>query len=430
MLLPLIYNFALIILAILALPKFLYHYFIQKKYQSNFLKRLGVGYPKIIKTSKQLIWIHAVSVGETKAVAKLAKQLKILTPETQFVVSSVTETGHAEAKKSLPWADYHVFLPFDFTFVVRPILKAASPNLVIITETDLWYNFLKCAKKENAKIAVVNCKLSEKSFKRLSYVSFFAHALYGLIDCFLIQNEMYQQRLIKLGVAKDKLHVTGNLKFDEDYPLMTESELSALKERLGIGPDDNVVILGSSHDPEERLVLENLKPLFDEVKNLKLLIVPRHPERFQLVEAILIESKLPYVRYSALAPQQDKKVVLVDAMGILRNCYQVSNVAIVGGSFTSKVGGHNILEPCAYGIPVIFGPHMFSQPDMLPLVLNFQAGFQLNASELKEFVKNLALDKAHNRMIGENGKRMMLEVKGSGAKTLAFLEQLIKKEQL
>lgn len=421
MFLQFIYTSALFILAILALPKFLYHYFIQKKYRSNFLQRLGIGYPKIIKTAKRLVWIHAVSVGETKAIAKLAKQLKSAEPDTQFVISSITETGHAEALKSLAWADYHVFLPFDLSFVVAPILRSASPDLVILTETDLWYNFLKAAKARNAKIAVVNAKLSEKSFLRLIKLTFFARALYGPVDLFLTQNATYRERLLKLGVEEAKVYETGNLKFDEDYPMMADADLVALRARFGITPEDRLVILGSSHDPEEHLVLDQLKSLFSEIENLKLLIVPRHPERFNQVEECIKQSGLSYFRYSQAVPHPQGKVVLVDTMGILRQCYQMAHVAIVGGSFTAKVGGHNILEPSAYGVPVLFGPYMFSQPDMLPLVLNHQAGFQLEPSQLKEFVKDLLLDRYHNRVIGENGKEMMLQVRGSTAKSLALL---------
>lgn len=424
MFLQLIYTCALVILAILALPKFLYHYFFQKKYRASFLQRLGIGYPKIVKTARRLVWIHAVSVGETKAIAKLAKQLKSAEPDTQFVISSITETGHAEALKSLSWADYHVFLPFDFRFIIAPILRAASPDLVLITETDLWYNFLKIAKARKAKIAIVNAKLSEKSFRRFYRFRFFAHALYGLVDMFLTQNATYSERLLKLDVDESKVHVTGNLKFDEDYPLMTDQDSAALRIRLGIKPEDKVVVLGSSHEPEERLVLEQLKSLFAEIKHLKLVIVPRHPERFSHVEDLLKESGLSYFRYSQALSNRQGNVVLVDAMGILRQCYQLAHVAIVGGSFTSKVGGHNVLEPCAYGVPVLFGPYMFSQPDMLPLILNYQAGFQLKPSQIEEFVKELLLDHYHNRIIGENGKAMMRQVRGCTARSLALLETI------
>lgn len=167
------YGFILFLLALLAIPKMIFSLIFYKKYRHSLFPRMGINYPKFEKKMENAIWIHGVSVGETKAIVPLARHLKQRFPESPIIISTVTETGYEEGKRSLPFADYHVYLPFDFGWLVSKIVKRASPKLVILSESDFWYHFLYYCKKNGASIALVNGKLSEKSMRRYSMVSFF-----------------------------------------------------------------------------------------------------------------------------------------------------------------------------------------------------------------------------------------------------------------
>jgi len=383
-------------------------------------QRLGFDFPDIDKQNKPLIWIHAVSVGETRAVISLAKSLK---ERYTLIISSVTETGHAEAKRSLSFADYHLFLPLDLKFIINPIIKKVKPDFCIISETDLWFEFLKSLKENGAKIVLVNGKISSKSFKRLQFFKFFANRLYLLIDFFMLQNDLYKERFSTLGVPENKISITGNLKFDEEYALLDDEELIVWKKRLSIKDETKVLVIGSTHDPEEALILNSLNEIMVRYPNLKIIIVPRHPERFDTVEKELISRKLQFNRFSQTAECQ-ANIILIDAMGLLRNCYQVADVAIVAGSFTEKIGGHNILEPLGYGVPLIFGPFMHSQPDLLSLVLEYHAGIQTTENELSRVI-NLLLSDSDKRLCLKNaGLKLISDVRGSSKRTLNVCERL------
>ena len=224
MLTSIIYEFALWGLAAVAIPKMLYQLILRKKYRESLIKRFGFGFPKIDKNGRPLIWIHAVSVGESKAVAPLAKLLKSSPKKPILVISTITETGQAEAKRSIPEADFHVYLPFDFGMIINPIVRKVKPNMVILCETDFWYNFLKSSKKAGAITAVVNGKISLKSQNRFKKASFFTKKLFSIIDLFCIQSIHYKTRFQNLGIPFHKIAVTGNMKFDDRFPrLMTRN---------------------------------------------------------------------------------------------------------------------------------------------------------------------------------------------------------------
>lgn len=422
-----LYELSLWAISLIALPKLLYQFFVKKKYRNSLLQRLGYSYPDIVKGERPLIWIHAVSVGETKAVVPVVKELKAHFPDAQFVVSSISETGHAEALRSMPFAKYHVYLPFDFTFIVSRILKKASPDLVILCESDFWYNFLRIAKKEGAQIAVVNGKMSERSAKRFSYVPFFSKRLFGLFDKICVQNDLYKNRFLLAGAPDQKLFVTGNLKLDEEYPKLSDEQVMLWRGKLGIAPQDLILTIGSSHDPEEKIFIQSLKEIWKDFPSLKVILVPRHPERFGLVAALLEKEGIRAVSYTDIERKTgNEKVILIDAMGMLRMCYQLADLALVAGSFTPRVGGHNILEPCWYGKPVLFGPYMHTQMELVDLCKKYGAGIQITESNLKSILEDWIQNPEERHQIGEKGQQLVKELKGSTKRTQAVLDPLLR----
>lgn len=411
------YDLFLFLIFLAALPKLLFQMVFHKKYRNSLKQRFGVGFPQIEKGDRKLIWVHAVSMGETKAIATLAKQLKKELEDPLLIFSTITETGFAEGKKSLPEADYHLFLPFDLSWIIKPIIKQVKPDQVILCETDFWYNFLRISKKMGARISVVNGKISERSMNRLLKFRIFANKVFTQIDRFCVQSSHYRNRFLKLGIPSEKIVVTGNLKFDSHFPKLTQEELLNWKEELGIKPDNHVLVVGSTHDPEEKIILEACLDVWKVAPHLKVLIVPRHPERFEEVAQLLKKRGLNFSRYSERV-RHETPVVLVDAMGVLRQCYQLATVAIVAGSYTPKVGGHNIVEPCWYGVPVLFGPYLHSQPELLEIVKEYHAGWQVEKELLTQSIKKLLLDPKQREELGSGGTRLVSMLKGATQKTL------------
>ncbi len=362
-----LYNFVLALL----LPLWIW----KEKKRAHIAERIGLKLPAL---SPATIWIHAVSMGETRAVMQLVTELQ---KNHSIVFSTTTETGLAEAKKLFPNIAGHFILPIDFSWTIRRLRKKINPRLLVLVESDFWYNLITLGAP---KVVLVNGKISERSANRFQKLRFLARKIFTPISLFCVQSENYKDRFCRIGIPASKIAVTGNLKLDAPA---TPIDKEQWRKRLSIDPQDRVITLGSTHDCEEELLLDALASL-----PLKILLVPRHPERFDAIADLLKRKGIDFVRYSEGKPDPSKRVVLVDAMGILNACYQLSELAIVAGSFTSRIGGHNIFEPAALGVPVIFGPHMHSQKELVDLVLGAQAGRQVTIEELRslieEFLKN------------------------------------------
>lgn len=421
-----IYDIVLFLIALLAIPKTIFSFFYKKKYRESLLPRLGIGIPPFSHTQRS-IWIHACSVGETKAIVPLARELKRRYPQHPLIISSITETGHGEAKRSLPFADYHIYLPFDFKWIISRTIKKASPSLVILAESEFWMNFLHQSKKQGASVALVNGKISERSMKRFSSFPFFSKVLFSFIDVFCIQNPLYQFRFVIAGAPKEKMVVTGNLKLDENYPQLSLQECQEWRHKLGIQSHQPVLTIGSSHDPEEEFFITVLKEIWKKTPDLRVILVPRKPEHFKEVGQLLEKERIRWINFTEISRRiGNEQVILIDAMGLLRMCYQLSDIALVAGSFTDKVGGHNILEPCWYGKPVLFGPHMHTQLELVELITQYGAGVQVTPETLPLLLTRWLDHPQEAKEIGSKGFNLVKDLKGSTQRTLQALEPLLK----
>jgi 3-deoxy-D-manno-octulosonic-acid transferase len=371
-----LYNLFLILYFIFIIPKVLYEYLLLKKKKKDLLKRLGLKkYSFNFSDKKPIIWVHAVSLGETKVATSLVEKLKKEYPNSYIIISNTTQTGHEEAKKSLLLADKFIFFPFDFPYSVKKVFSQVKPNIIIFIETDYWFNFIKEAKKNCAKVVLVSGKISEKSLNRFSKVLFFSKKLFSYFDLILTQDELYKKRFSKL-ISNDRLHISGNLKLVNNikkYPKDFLNEwLSKLKAK-----NSSIITIASTHDPEEEMIIKQIK----DIPNIKILLAPRHPERFNLVYK-RIKKIISCCLLSNLS--EDAKVIVIDRMGILNILYQISDLAIVGGSFINRVGGHNILEPVFVNTPVFFGPYMHTQIQLKKMVLDSNCGKEVNLEDLNE----------------------------------------------
>jgi 3-deoxy-D-manno-octulosonic-acid transferase len=316
-------------------------------------------------------------------------------------------------------------LPFDFFLSVSYAFYRCCPDVVIIAESDLWYRFLKQAKKKGAVCVVINGKLSAKSQKWYERFAFFSKRLFSLVDCFCMQDETYKKRLLSVGVAASKIEVTGNLKCDTETIPLTGQALQQLRERFSLQPQDLVVVIGSSHAPEEELLLKEIVPLMQRFCQLKVLIAPRHPERFEAVRSMLARFDVPYATWTKGVDSSDVKIVLIDTIGILKQCYQLADVAIVAGSFTDKVGGHNILEAQSFGIPVLTGPYMYTQESLLECSLAYDALEQVPIERVQSCLDDLLSHPAKRKELGSRALALAASINGATESTLKTFRQLI-----
>jgi len=367
------YDLAVFLGFLVYLPKILYRKITQKGYQYPFWEKLGFNLPKI---DSSVYFFHANSLGETKAGITFAEFIKNKKPDITIVFSSVTETGKEEAEKS-DVVDYSIYMPLDFSFAIKRLYKKIKPKAIFVVETDFWYHFLS---KAPCPVHLISGKVSARSLNRYKRFSFLSRKLFSNIQTFCLQNTEYEKAFIDLGVDKKQIFVTGNIKFDQKP---VEKDPKELIERLLLQKQDKILTIASTHDDEEIKLIKILLDHFD-----KILLAPRHPQRFDKVYQELIKEKIPVSRYSK-DKSLSKKVILIDAMGLVPTLYKLSQVAIVGGSFIQSVGGHNVLEPLVYNTPVLFGPYMYGQKDLTDYALKTDLALQTTYKSLLEDITKL-----------------------------------------
>lgn len=425
----LFYNVMLFVLAIISLPKLLWQWFVLGKYRESLSQRLGIYLPGFTpKKGQTVIWIHAISMGETRAIVPLFRMIKQARPDAAIVLSTTTETGNAEAKRSMPDADAHFFLPLDFSWMIRKVMDRIRPSTLILSESDFWYHLLKISKERGVKVALVNGKVSERSCNRFRKVRCFTRHIFSNFDILCVQSELYQGRFVSMGIPAEKIFVTGNLKLDAPVKKMNPSELQQLRNSLKIVPTDRVLVVGSTHAQEEDLLLTVIDLARKKIPNLKTLIVPRHPERFNEVAQLIKNRGLTRFRFSEQV-SIESPIILIDTMGKLSECYQIADVAIVGGSYVSHVGGHNIFEPIPFGVPVLFGPHLHSQPDLRELVLTAKAGKEVAIDDLPQALIEILENPEIHQQYADACKKLATSVQGATKLTLGYIFSPAETEQ-
>lgn len=422
-----LYNVCIALLVLFHLPKYLWNRICHGKYRRSLSYRLGIKQPKIPPLISPVIWIHAVSLGEAKASIAFAMEAKKTYPNASIVVSSATETGFNEVAKSMPFITTHFFLPFDFSFLIRPLVQQIKPDLTVFVEGDLWPNFLHAITDCHSQILLINGKISERSLKRYAFFKRYAHQIFSQLTYSCVQNTLYLERFQKLNIPLERLSVTGNIKFDIPTKSLSADEVLAFKNYLGISSTDRIIVIGSTHEKEEALILGALHPLLEQDTNIKILLAPRHPERFSKVEQFLLKNYV-YSTWSTKTPKTGKeKVVLIDTLGKLTHCYQIAEVAIVGGSFVD-IGGHNLLEPSEYGVPVLFGPYVYKQTELARCALQEGIGFEVSLDSLAPKVLEILYNPYLQQEIANRAKSLFNFSKGASLKSWAQAQLLLDKK--
>jgi len=341
-----------------------------------------------------LVWFHAVSVGEVQVLRTLVETLELERPDLGIAISVSTDSGMDLAKKL--FSKHHLFFtPLDFSWAVRRVLSRLKPKLIVLAELELWPNWLLAAEKNGCPVAILNGRLSESSLKGYSRIPFlFGHCI-QTIDWVGAQSESTAERFEKLGVPANRLTVTGNVKFDGATGDRLAIEVVLRKELLGLTTEHTVLLAGSTQSPEETLVLNAFLGLANRFPNLKLVLVPRHVERFAEVAKAIEESGLPWARRSEshnVVTDSNWRIFLGDSVGELRWWWGLADIGFVGGSFGDR-GGQNMIEPCAYGVATCFGPNTRNFSDIVNLLLEAKACEQLQSpEELQPWIESMLLD--------------------------------------
>ncbi|MDP7423083.1 MAG: 3-deoxy-D-manno-octulosonic acid transferase [bacterium] len=397
-----LYNIVLLLGGLVLIPFYLVKMWRTGKYRRSFWQRLGnYRRDQFLKNKPEpLVWIHGCSVGETMASFPLLEKLKHDFPDRQFLSSVVTETGFTVAEKE-QLADQVIYFPLDFPFSVRRAFDGFSPGILIIMETEIWPNVFWQASRRNIPIIIANGRISDKSFPTYqSYRWFFKHVLTE-VDLFCMQSDEEASRIIGIGAPSSRVLVTGNTKFDQIDRVVRRTCPDNLRQMLQIPEGKSVLVGGSTHYNEEKQVVTAYKELCSRFPDMVLILAPRHPERIPDVFDYLVNECLDPVLLSDLRnesspPPLDSSsvpgVVLVDTVGDLAALYSLATVVFVGGSLV-PAGGHNILEPAAFGKPVIFGPHTFNFVEET-LLLKGNGGFQIeDHRELTDCLLDLLSDR-------------------------------------
>jgi 3-deoxy-D-manno-octulosonic-acid transferase len=415
---------------LLSLPYWLYQIVRRGKYRRGFAERMGKVPARLIAANtnslegrRRVIWVHAVSVGEVQAVSALVEEMRRSSPRYRVLVSTTTDTGQELARQR--FGEENVFyFPMDFAFAIRPYLCALQPELVVLAETEFWPNFLRLAHASGARIAVVNARISDRSWPNYRRFLWALRRMLVHIELFLAQTPEDAARLQSIGAEPGRVRVAGNLKFDVKLPSpppIVESLRRSLSAE-GAGP---VLVCGSTVEGEEPPLLKAFENVRVGHPRAVMILAPRHPERFDQVAILVRQLEIPSVRRSlwhgeALAGG----VLLVDSIGELAALYALADVAFVGGSLFPR-GGHNIIEPAQHSVAIVVGTFTENFRDIVSLFQSRDAVRVVTLAELPLTLMQLLADEAERRALGRRAADTLRSQTGATARTLEALQGLI-----
>lgn len=427
-----LYSFLLTVGFVLMMPLFFLR---REKYASGFRQRFGK-IPELKRNGKPVIWIHCVSVGETNAAVPLVNEIKKEYPDYQIVVSTITKTGQELAQKLFKDQAALVFyFPFDWKFTVRRALEKIRPNIVLIIETELWFNFLRVTARRTIPVFLVNGRISEKSASRYMKIPKTMKRVLRYIDHALMQTNADAKRLLQLGINPNKVRVTGNIKYDQPTVKNNSLFLEYFGERFDFTPNRPLIIAASTHAPEEKWILEAFKKVRANRTEIKprLLLVPRHPQRFDDVAALVKNTKLNFVRRSNPLDLDDifADVILLDSIGELRQFYAFADIVFVGGSLIPH-GGQNILEPALAQKAIVTGFYTMNFAEIVDTFEKNEAVIRLPELKENEVVEALANvfdellnDESLRQRFARNAFQMMEKNRGATERTMRFLDSML-----
>jgi 3-deoxy-D-manno-octulosonic-acid transferase len=420
----LLYSVALAMGMLVSLPYWLFQMVRHGKYRKGLAERLGrvPARLQLQGAHKPVIWVHAVSVGEVLAVAGLVEELRRGSQHRIFV-STTTDTGQELARSRFGEANVFYF-PMDFAFAIRPYLRALRPQMVVIAETEFWPNFLRLAHASGARVAVVNARISDRSWPRYRRFRRLMRKLLANVDLFLAQTAEDATRLQDIGASPERVRVSGNLKFDIPAPV-PPAIVESVRASLAGGGAAPVLVCGSTVDGEESLLLKAFENILVQHPRTVMVLAPRHPERFPTVVTLLEQMSVRFCRRSVWNGESlAGGVFLLDTIGELAALYALADIAFVGGSLVPR-GGHNIIEPAQHGVAIVVGNHTENFRDIVSLFQRRDSVRIVGPAELPLVFLDLLANDAERRALGQRAAETMRSQIGATARTAGELQELL-----
>ncbi|MDP8263066.1 MAG: 3-deoxy-D-manno-octulosonic acid transferase [Candidatus Ancaeobacter aquaticus] len=429
-----VYNVGIYIYFIISSPYYIFSLFTREKYRAGFRSRLGFIPKKIVKQVKgrKSIWFHAVSVGEVLAVLPLIELTKQVFPQYHIVLSTTTMTSNILARNDERTGDISVvYFPLDFPWAVKKFMSVIHPQLIVLTETEIWPNFLACAASRNIPVILANGRISPNSFKHYILIKDFFKEVVKDIALFGMQSEEYSQRIIALGAPSERVVVTGNLKYDAMKKIDTLGDgNNALRKMLNIPDDACVLVGGSTHPGEDEILIDIYTRLKTQHKKLTLIIAPRHIERAQSIKNYAIEKATKVILKTNIASQDNTiyDIIILDTIGELSKIYSISDIVFVGKSLVVG-GGQNILEPAFYGNVVVYGPLMDNFKEEAAELLQGDGSVQVkDKDELENLFHSLLADSERMKVLGKNAARIVEQYRGGILdKNITLIKNMLEK---
>jgi 3-deoxy-D-manno-octulosonic-acid transferase len=419
------YSSLLLAVLVVGAPYWLVRMATSGRYRAGLRGRLGV-VPRGLHTAvtgQSVVWVHAVSVGEVMAATRLIRELKERLPGWVIAVSTTTETGQRLAKERLP--DSPVFyLPLDLKFSVRRYLRVLQPRMLVLMESEFWPRLIKECAKDGVPIAVVNARISDRSFPRYMRLRQLWRPFLEMISLFLAQSRETAERLEKIGAPTTRLRVMGNLKYD----VQSRSDTEMARRISSMLSGTKLIVAGSTLAGEEEALLAAWPAILKSVPDASLLIAPRHPDRFEDVWQLIRRSGSAVYRCSQLGQSNDPvaagTILLLDTIGDLASVYGVATVAFVGGSLVAR-GGHNPLEPAQFGVPVVIGPSFENFREIVKTMQEAKAIRIVATDELAETLIGILEGPDDERALGRRGRAVFEAEAGATARTAQALVSLL-----
>ncbi len=419
-------NFVYLFLLVAAFPWLLWQAIRKGKYREGYAAKFLGRVPRR-EGDETCLWIHAVSVGEVNLVRPLLDKIRQQRPEWRCVLSTTTVTGMELARKRYP--DLSVFYcPLDFSWAVAAAMRRIRPSVLVLAELELWPNLIAAARRSGARVAVVNGRLSENSARGYGRIRPVVKSILQHIDLLAVQDPTYAERFRRLGAAEESLHVTGSMKYDGAETDRANEATTRLRDLWGIAEDDCVFLAGSTQEPEESLALDTYLKLAESHPQLRLILVPRHTDRFETIAEMLDARGVRWQRRTELdsAPADlQARILLVNVIGELGAWWGTAQIAYVGGSMGPR-GGQNMIEPAAYGAAVSFGPNTRNFRDIVAAMLARDAAVVLHdGNQMTAFVRRCLEEPGYRHELGDRAQQLVREQLGATDRTFSLLESLV-----
>lgn len=428
-----IYNLLILILFMILLPYLVLRSILKPGERQKLKERIGILPDQVKEYLRQLkdeqrkiIWIHTGSVGEVIIARAIINKLSENVANLGFIISTEGSSGLKMAKKI--WGEDKTFLlPLDLPWIISKVIKEVNPGLIIIVEANLWPNFIYYAKKYKCRLILVNGRIDEADIE-FKYLPRLLKEVLNKIDVISLQTETDLKNVEKIGINPKRIKLAGNIKFDQLPAPLSEERKKALRKELGISLKRDILIAGSTHPGEEKVILEVYQSVISELKNLTLIIAPRHIERADEIVKLSRQYNFEPVKRTSITPGQneDNQVIILDTIGELGTLYSIATIVYVGGSLVEK-GGHNLLEPLAYGKPVFFGPYIFNFKEIANLLLEDRIGIKIqSAEELRQGLITLIKNKDRLKEIERKAAEMLRKEQGAIEKNIDLIMKYIR----